>query len=59
MFDRRLTSLSFGQMIHGGVSHCISHHSPDSGAQGPGAGPEALSCGHPHLGLAFSRRETT
>ena len=26
------------------------HQPPDSGPQGPGAGPEAFSCRHPHLG---------
>ena len=35
-------------MGEGPIAH--PHHPPDSGAQGPGARPKALSCGHSHLG---------
>ena len=35
-------------MGEGPIAH--PHQPPDSGAQGPGARPEALSCQHPHLG---------
>ena len=35
-------------MGEGLIAH--PHQPPDSGAQGPGARPKALSCRHPHLG---------
>ena len=35
-------------MGEGPIAH--PHQPPDSGAQGPGARPNALSCRHPHLG---------
>ena len=35
-------------MEEGPIAH--PHQPPDSGAQGPGARPKALSCRHPHLG---------
>ena len=59
MFDRRLTFLSFGRMIHGGGSNPTSSSTSEfwsSGARSQAKGP-VLQAAPP--GLFFSRWETT
>ena len=42
--------LLWADNTRGGGPIAHPHQPPDSGAQGPGARPKALSCRHPHLG---------